>query len=86
MKVKIPWVTEVSISGEYIKLDQFLKFAAIAETGGMAKDMIAAGDVSVGGEVTTARGRKLHDGAIIAVQGKTYRITSKPERDEKTKK
>ena len=49
-------------SDEYIKLDQFLKLAQIAMTGGEAKAMIQEGMVKVNGEVEMRRGRKLRDG------------------------
>ena len=56
-------------SDEYIKLDQFLKLAQIAMTGGQAKAIIQAGMVKVNGEVETRRGRKLRDGDRIEVDG-----------------
>jgi ribosome-associated protein len=56
-------------SDEYIKLDQFLKLAQIAMTGGQAKAMIQAGMVRVNGEVETRRGRKLRDGDRVEVDG-----------------
>ena len=56
-------------SDEYIKLDQFLKLAQIAMTGGQAKSMIQAGMVMVNGEVETRRGRKLRDGDRVEVDG-----------------
>lgn len=52
----------VSIETEYIKLDSLLKFAGAVETGGQAKDLIAAGHVSVNGEPCTMRGKKLRPG------------------------
>lgn len=52
----------VSIETEYIKLDSLLKFAGAVETGGQAKDLIAAGHVSVNGETCTMRGKKLRPG------------------------
>jgi ribosome-associated protein len=55
--------------GEYIKLDQFLKLAQIAETGGQAKSMILLGEVKVNGEIETRRGRKLRDGDRVEVDG-----------------
>ena len=48
----------INITTEYIKLDQLLKFSALAESGAMAKDMIFDGIVSVNGEVCTMRGKK----------------------------
>ena len=48
----------INITTEYIKLDQLLKFSALAESGAMAKDMIFDGIVSVNGEVCTCAARK----------------------------
>jgi ribosome-associated protein len=56
-------------SDEYIKLDQFLKLAQIAMTGGEAKAMIQEGMVKVNGEVEMRRGRKLRDGDRVEVEG-----------------
>jgi ribosome-associated protein len=55
--------------GEWIKLDQFLKLAQIAQTGGHAKVLIREGLVRVNGEVETRRGRKLRDGDRVEVEG-----------------
>jgi ribosome-associated protein len=57
--------------GEYIKLDQFLKLAQVAMTGGQAKAMILGGFVEVNGEVETRRGRKLRAGDVVVVEGET---------------
>ena len=56
-------------SDEYIKLDQFLKLAQIAMTGGQAKAIIQEGMVKVNGEVETRRGRKLRHGDRVEVEG-----------------
>lgn len=58
---------EVPISGDTIKLGQFLKLANLAETGGQAKEMIEAGEVTVNGEVVTSRGFLLHDGSLVSI-------------------
>lgn len=55
----------IEITTEFIKLDQLLKFAGIAETGGHAKEIIAASEVILNGEVCTMRGKKIKDGDII---------------------
>ncbi|MNO15043.1 ribosome-associated protein [compost metagenome] len=57
----------ISISSEYIKLDQFLKLADCVSTGGMAKALLQEGDVKVNGEVEDRRGRKLYPGDIVEV-------------------
>lgn len=60
-------MNNVKVKPPFIKLEQFLKFAGIAETGGMAKMMIADGIVTVNGEVCTMRGKKLYNGDVAAV-------------------
>ena len=50
------------IKTEFIKLDQLLKFSGIAESGSMAKEMIADGIVSVNDEICTMRGKKIRNG------------------------
>ena len=55
---------EIAIDSEYIKLDQFLKLADIASTGGHAKFLIQEGVVKVNGEVETRRGKKIRPGDL----------------------
>jgi len=58
---------KVKVNPPFIKLEQFLKFANIAETGGMAKLMITDGIVTVNGEVCLMRGKKLYNNDVVAV-------------------
>ncbi len=62
----------IEISTEFIKLDSFLKFAGMLETGGQAKEVVQAGLVSVNGEVCTMRGKKIRPGDIVEVEN--YRL------------
>lgn len=55
----------VYISGEFIKLDALLKFAALVQTGGEAKFFIQEGAVTVNGEVCTQRGKKIRPGDVV---------------------
>ena len=64
---------EINIDSEYIKLDQALKLADVASTGGHAKFLILEGLVKVNGEVETRRGRKLKTQDIIEVEGNTIK-------------
>jgi len=57
----------VTIRTEYITLDAFLKWAGVAETGGQAKSIIAAGEVQVNGEPERRRGRKLYPGDRVSL-------------------
>ena len=62
----------VKIESEFIKLEQFLKFASIAQTGGMAKELIKESLVKVNDEVETRRGKKLYPGAVVEFEGEKY--------------
>lgn len=64
----------IEITTEFIKLDSFLKFAAAAQTGGMAKEMVADGLVKVNGEVCLMRGKKLRDGDFVELEGNIYQV------------
>lgn len=59
---------EVKISTEFIKLDQFLKLADIAQTGGHGKIIILDGLVKVNGEITLQRGKKLYKDDIVELE------------------
>jgi len=65
----------VSITGNMIRLGQFLKFADFAESGSAARDLVVGGDVKVDGEVETRKGRQLARGMLVEVQlpGSTLR-------------
>lgn len=67
----------ISIKTEYIKLDQLLKFSAIAESGADAKDMVLSEMVSVNGELCTMRGKKIRTGdkVMIEFEDETVEIT-----------
>ena len=58
----------------YIKLDQFLKWQGIAQTGGEAKIIIKQGMVEVNGESEIRRGRKLVTGDRVTVAGTSHRV------------
>ncbi len=62
------YTEEIKITTEFIKLDQLLKFANIAESGAMAKEMIADEIVSVNGEICTMRGKKVRPGDSVLVE------------------
>ena len=58
---------KVAITTPFIKLDAFLKFSGVAETGGQAKEMIQEGLVTVDGAVCTQRGKKLVPGSVVSL-------------------
>ena len=67
---------DIPIHTEFIKLQDFLKFANAVESGGMAKTMILAEEVQVNGEVCTMRGKKLHPGDVVTFMGNSWRVTA----------
>jgi len=64
----------VKIETEYIKLDQFLKWIRIADSGSHAKVLIAEGLVSVNGQIEKRRGKKLRKGDTVEIFDNIYQI------------
>ena len=62
------------INGEYIKLDQLIKFAGLTETGGQAKELVQNGVVKVNGEICTMRGKKIKPGDIVELKGNVIEV------------
>ena len=67
-------MTEITIESEYIKLDQFLKLAEIASTGGHAKFLIQEGLVTVNDEIELRRGKKIKSGDIVEIEGTKLKV------------
>ncbi len=65
---------DVAIDGEMTRLGQFLKFSDVIDSGGEAKVRIAAGEVRVNGEIEVRRGRQLHRGDVVTVDGRRLRV------------
>lgn len=59
---------EIKITTEFIKLDQLLKFAQVADSGAIAKEMVLDGIASVNGEVCTMRGKKIRPGDVVTAE------------------
>ena len=68
-------MTDITITTEFIKLQDLLKLANIVGTGGEAKIVIQNGDVLVNGEVCTMRGKKIRPGDIVAFDGKELSVS-----------
>ena len=65
----------IEINEEFIRLDNLIKFAGIAHTGGQAKFMIQNGEIKVNGEVCTMRGKKMRHGDIAEYNGKLVEVS-----------
>lgn len=64
----------ITITTEYIKLQDLLKFAAAVQTGGEAKLAVQEGEVSVNGEVCTMRGKKIRPGDVVDFNGQELTV------------
>ena len=68
-------MTDITITTEFIKLQDLLKLANLVGTGGEAKIVIQNGDVSVNGEVCTMRGKKIRPGDMVSFDGKELTVS-----------
>ena len=64
----------ITITTEFIKLQDLLKFASLVSTGGEAKQLILDEQVTVNGEVCTMRGKKIRPGDVVGFDGGTYTV------------
>lgn len=67
-------MNRIEINTEIIKLDAFLKWAAIASSGSEAKIYIQEGLIKVNGEICTQRGKKLKRGDVISFEDSDFEI------------
>ena len=65
---------KITITTEFIKLQDLLKFANLVETGGEAKERIQGGEVQVNGEVCTMRGKKIRPGDAVIFAGQKLTV------------
>ena len=65
-------IEKVKISTEFIKLDQFLKWLAVVDSGSQAKQVILDGKVKVNDEVETRRGRKIYSEYKVEIFDRIY--------------
>lgn len=65
---------EITITTEFIRLQDLLKFANLTATGGEAKERVQAGEVRVNGQPCLQRGRKLRPGDEVDFAGETLTV------------
>ena len=64
---------------EFVELYKILKFEGLTDSGGMAKQMIADGQVSVNGEIETRKRKKITAGDKIEFSGRSIKAKSKTD-------
>ena len=67
-------MNKIKINTEIIKLDAFLKWAAIVSSGSEAKIYIQDGLVKVNTEICLQRGKKLKVGDIVSFEDSDFEI------------
>ena len=65
----------ITITTEFIKLQDLLKFANLVETGGEAKERIQGGEGLVNGETCTMRGKKIRPGDAVVFDGQELTVS-----------
>jgi ribosome-associated protein len=65
---------EFVLRGEYITLDALIKATGLAESGGRAKALVAAGHVQVDGQQELRKTCKLRAGQVVALEGARVHI------------
>lgn len=60
---------ELPIRDDMIRLGQALKLGNLVEDGGQARTVIEDGLVKVNGDIEERRGRQLHDGDTVELNG-----------------
>ena len=69
-------IEEIPIRDSMIRLGQLLKLANLVEDGVEAAELIKNGLVKVNGEIDDRRGRQLHGGDTVTVNGQTVRVVA----------
>lgn len=69
-------IIDIPIRDDMIRLGQLLKLASLVDDGVEAAELIKNGLVKVNGDIDERRGRQLHHGDTVTVNGQTVRITT----------
>ncbi|MFG6464733.1 RNA-binding S4 domain-containing protein [Roseateles sp. DXS20W] len=64
----------LELRGDYIELDKLLKATGLADSGGQARALITAGEVSVDGQVELRKTAKMRAGQVVVFAGHTVRV------------
>jgi ribosome-associated protein len=67
-------VRTLEIRDGEIRLGQFLKLAALVDSGGDARRLLETGEVTVNGQPEGRRGRRLVPGDVVTVAGDAIRL------------
>ena len=66
---------QVQIREQTIRLGQLLKLAGVVDSGSEVKALLATVPLTVNGEPETRRGRQLHDGDLVRIEGEELLVS-----------
>lgn len=55
------------LTGEYVELNQLLKLVGVVDSGGAGKALVAAGEVSVDGQLELRKTCKVRAGSVVTL-------------------
>jgi len=58
---------EFQLNSEYVELNQLLKLVGVCDSGGAGKALVAAGEVSVDGQVELRKTCKVRAGLVVTL-------------------
>ncbi|MEO8165636.1 MAG: RNA-binding S4 domain-containing protein [Betaproteobacteria bacterium] len=70
-------ILPIQLTDEFIRLCDLLKLAALADSGGQGKQLVAAGEVTVDGQPESRKTAKIRAGQIVECRG--VRIVVRPK-------
>jgi ribosome-associated protein len=70
---------DLALRGDYIELDKLLKATGLAGSGGQARALITAGEVTVDGQVELRKTAKMRAGQVVRFAGHTVRVQAAPQ-------
>lgn len=76
--MSLPAAMPFALRGEFITLDKLLKACGLADSGGIAKLMVADGLVEVDGQIETRKTAKIRAGQTVVCQGQVIRVEVAP--------
>ncbi len=65
---------EFILTREFVELDNLLKLTGVCDSGGMGKQMVAAGEISVDGKVELRKTCKIRAGQVVTLGDVRIRV------------
>ena len=67
---------EFELDREFVALNDLLKLAGVCDSGGMGKALVAAGEVSVDGELELRKTAKIRAGQVVRLGDVEIRVVA----------